>query len=148
MELSVFSGSLLLPDSWNERPEIPKSPPAKRRALSFVRELTSRIQRNQDITFNAVTPRQEPSLGEDRKGLLRFAARNPKHRTTVSGSVGATLETITEWNASESARKSELQQAMAEEVLSLLDFKGSERILDVEQWLGQPTTEDGRYLMH
>ena len=38
---------------------------------------------------------------------------------------------MTEWNAAEYVRRSGLQEAMAEEVLALLDLKGSERILDV-----------------
>jgi trans-aconitate 2-methyltransferase len=48
---------------------------------------------------------------------------------------------MTEWNASEYARISELQQAMAEEVLSLLDLKGSKRILDVGCGNGKITAE-------
>ncbi len=38
---------------------------------------------------------------------------------------------MTEWNASDYSRQSSLQQAMAEEVLTLLDLGGAERILDV-----------------
>jgi trans-aconitate 2-methyltransferase len=38
---------------------------------------------------------------------------------------------MTEWDAAEYARRSSLQQAMAQEVLALLDLNGSERILDV-----------------
>jgi trans-aconitate 2-methyltransferase len=38
---------------------------------------------------------------------------------------------MTEWNAAEYSRRSGLQQAMAEEVLTLLDVEGSERVLDV-----------------
>jgi trans-aconitate methyltransferase len=38
---------------------------------------------------------------------------------------------MTEWNAAEYVRRSGLQEAMAEEVLGLLDLRGSERILDV-----------------
>jgi hypothetical protein len=37
---------------------------------------------------------------------------------------------MTEWNASEYARISTLQAAMADEVLSLLDLKGAEQVLD------------------
>jgi trans-aconitate 2-methyltransferase len=48
---------------------------------------------------------------------------------------------MTDWNASEYARISELQQAMAEEVLSVLDLKGSERILDVGCGNGKITVE-------
>jgi trans-aconitate 2-methyltransferase len=40
-------------------------------------------------------------------------------------------ERMTEWNATEYARRSGLQEAMAEEVLALLDLEGSERVLDV-----------------
>jgi trans-aconitate 2-methyltransferase len=38
---------------------------------------------------------------------------------------------MTEWNAAEYYRRSSLQEAMAQEVLALLDLKDSERILDV-----------------
>ncbi|MGH8514794.1 MAG: methionine biosynthesis protein MetW [Gammaproteobacteria bacterium] len=38
---------------------------------------------------------------------------------------------MTEWDAAEYSRRSGLQEAMAEEVLALLDLEGSERILDV-----------------
>ena len=38
---------------------------------------------------------------------------------------------MTEWDAAEYFRRSSLQEAMAEEVLALLDLEGSERILDV-----------------
>ena len=38
---------------------------------------------------------------------------------------------MTEWNAAEYSRRSSLQEAMAQEVLALLDLNGSERILDV-----------------
>jgi trans-aconitate 2-methyltransferase len=40
-------------------------------------------------------------------------------------------EAMTEWDAPEYARVSGLQQAMADEVLSLLELKGSERVLDL-----------------
>ena len=48
---------------------------------------------------------------------------------------------MTEWDAPEYARLSGLQQAMAEEVLSLLDLKGSERVLDVGCGNGKVTAE-------
>jgi trans-aconitate 2-methyltransferase len=48
---------------------------------------------------------------------------------------------MTEWNASEYARISGLQAAMAEEVLSLLDLQGTEQILDVGCGNGKTTTE-------
>jgi trans-aconitate 2-methyltransferase len=48
---------------------------------------------------------------------------------------------MTEWNASEYARMSALQAAMAEEVLSLLDLSGAEQILDVGCGNGKTTTE-------
>ena len=38
---------------------------------------------------------------------------------------------MTEWDAAEYSRRSSLQEAMAQEVLALLDLKSSERILDV-----------------
>jgi trans-aconitate 2-methyltransferase len=38
---------------------------------------------------------------------------------------------MTEWNAAEYSQRSGLQQAMADEVLALLDLKGSERVLDI-----------------
>jgi trans-aconitate 2-methyltransferase len=48
---------------------------------------------------------------------------------------------MTEWNASEYARVSTLQAAMAEEVLSLLDLKGTERVLDIGCGNGKTTAE-------
>jgi trans-aconitate 2-methyltransferase len=48
---------------------------------------------------------------------------------------------MTEWNAAEYSRISELQKAMAEEVLALLDLKGSERVLDVGCGDGKITAE-------
>src|SRR5438034_9258270 len=41
------------------------------------------------------------------------------------------LPRMTEWDAAEYYRRSSLQEAMAQEVIALLDLKGSERILDV-----------------
>jgi trans-aconitate 2-methyltransferase len=48
---------------------------------------------------------------------------------------------MTEWKAAEYARISGLQQAMAEEVLSLLDLRGTECILDVGCGNGKSTRE-------
>ncbi len=48
---------------------------------------------------------------------------------------------MTEWNASEYARLSALQAAMAEEVLALLDLKGNEGILDIGCGNGKVTAE-------
>ncbi len=48
---------------------------------------------------------------------------------------------VTEWDAADYARISGLQQAMAEEVLNLLELKGSERILDVGSGNGNITAE-------
>ncbi len=48
---------------------------------------------------------------------------------------------MTEWDATDYARISGLQQAMAEEVLALLDLKGSERVLDVGCGNGRITAE-------
>lgn len=48
---------------------------------------------------------------------------------------------MTEWDAADYERISGLQQAMAEEVLALLDFKGWERILDVGCGNGKITAE-------
>jgi trans-aconitate 2-methyltransferase len=48
---------------------------------------------------------------------------------------------MTEWNASEYARISTLQAAMASEVLALLDLKGTERVLDVGCGNGKTTAE-------
>jgi trans-aconitate 2-methyltransferase len=48
---------------------------------------------------------------------------------------------MTEWNASEYARLSALQAAMAEEVLSQLDLSGTQQILDVGCGNGKITTE-------
>jgi trans-aconitate 2-methyltransferase len=48
---------------------------------------------------------------------------------------------MTEWDAANYARISSLQQAMAQEVLALLELKGSERILDVGCGEGKVTAE-------
>src|SRR5438067_10957386 len=48
---------------------------------------------------------------------------------------------MTEWNAAEYYHRSSLQEAMAQEVLALLDLKGSERILDVGCGDGKITAE-------
>ena len=48
---------------------------------------------------------------------------------------------MTEWDASEYARISQLQEAMAAEVLSLLDLKGTEHVLDVGCGNGKVTAE-------
>jgi trans-aconitate 2-methyltransferase len=48
---------------------------------------------------------------------------------------------VTEWDAAEYTRLSGLQAAMAEEVLALLNLKGSERVLDVGCGQGKITAE-------
>ena len=48
---------------------------------------------------------------------------------------------MTEWNAAEYSRHSSLQEAMAQEVIALLDLNGSERILDVGCGDGKITAE-------
>ena len=48
---------------------------------------------------------------------------------------------MTEWNAPEYARIAGLQEAMAAEVLALLDLKGSERVLDLGCGNGKVTAE-------
>ena len=48
---------------------------------------------------------------------------------------------MTEWDAAEYSRRSGLQEAMAQEVLGLLDLKGSERVLDVGCGDGKITAE-------
>ena len=48
---------------------------------------------------------------------------------------------MTEWDAAEYSRRSGLQEAMAQEVLALLDLKGSERVLDVGCGDGKITAE-------
>ena len=48
---------------------------------------------------------------------------------------------MTEWDAPEYARLSALQEAMAQEVLSLLDLKGNERVLDVGCGNGKVTSK-------
>jgi len=48
---------------------------------------------------------------------------------------------MTEWDASDYARISALQKVMAEEVLGLLELKGSERVLDVGCGDGKITAE-------
>jgi trans-aconitate 2-methyltransferase len=49
--------------------------------------------------------------------------------------------TMTEWNAPEYARIAGLQEAMAAEVLSLLDLKGTERVLDLGCGNGKVTAK-------
>src|SRR6266705_5209308 len=51
------------------------------------------------------------------------------------------LPHMTEWNAAEYYHRSSLQEAMAKEVIALLDLKGSERILDVGCGDGKITAE-------
>jgi trans-aconitate 2-methyltransferase len=48
---------------------------------------------------------------------------------------------MTEWNAPEYARVSELQKTMAEEALARLELKGTERVLDVGCGNGRTTAE-------
>lgn len=48
---------------------------------------------------------------------------------------------MTEWDAVEYSRRSSLQEAMAQEVLALLDLNGSERILDVGCGEGKITAQ-------
>jgi trans-aconitate 2-methyltransferase len=48
---------------------------------------------------------------------------------------------MAEWNAAEYARISGLQKAMAEEVLALLNLRGSERVLDIGCGQGKITAE-------
>jgi trans-aconitate 2-methyltransferase len=48
---------------------------------------------------------------------------------------------MTEWDAPEYAQVSELQKAMAEEALALLELKGTERVLDVGCGSGRITAE-------
>ncbi len=48
---------------------------------------------------------------------------------------------MTEWNASEYARLSGLQAAMAKEVLSLLELRGTESVLDIGCGNGKTTSE-------
>jgi trans-aconitate 2-methyltransferase len=55
---------------------------------------------------------------------------------------------MTEWNASEYARISTLQAAMAEEVLALLDLQGAEHILDVGCGNGKTTAEIAARVPH
>ena len=48
---------------------------------------------------------------------------------------------MTEWNAAEYARRSGLQEAMAAEVLALLNLAGAERVLDIGCGDGKITAE-------
>jgi trans-aconitate 2-methyltransferase len=50
-------------------------------------------------------------------------------------------QSITEWDAAGYARQSELQEAMGEDVLALLDVEGSERVLDIGCGDGRITAE-------
>ena len=50
---------------------------------------------------------------------------------------------MTEWNAAEYARRSGLQEAMAAEVLALLNLAGAERVLDIGRGDGKITAEVG-----
>jgi trans-aconitate 2-methyltransferase len=54
---------------------------------------------------------------------------------------GDWIEAMTEWDAAGYAKRSGLQEAMAEEVLALLDLKGSEQVLDVGCGDGRITAE-------
>lgn len=60
----------------------------------------------------------------------------------------ALFEHMTEWAASEYARISQLQETMAAEVLSLLDLKGIERVLDVGCGNGKVTAEIASRVPH
>jgi trans-aconitate 2-methyltransferase len=53
---------------------------------------------------------------------------------------------MTEWDASEYGRISGLQEAMAQEVLSLLNLKGTQRVLDVGCGNGKVTAEIASHL--
>src|SRR5262245_30114843 len=55
---------------------------------------------------------------------------------------------MTEWDANEYSRQSSLQQAMAGEVLALLDLQGTERVLDVGCGDGQITAEVAARVPH
>jgi trans-aconitate 2-methyltransferase len=48
---------------------------------------------------------------------------------------------MTEWDAAEYSRRSSLQEAMAQEVIALLDLNGSERVLDVGCGEGKITAQ-------
>ena len=58
------------------------------------------------------------------------------------------MRRMTEWNASEYARISALQAAMAREVLSLLELKGTEQVLDIGCGNGKTTAEIAARLPH
>ena len=55
---------------------------------------------------------------------------------------------MTEWNASAYAQISALQASMAEEVLLLLDLKGTERVLDIGCGNGKTTSEIAARVPH
>jgi trans-aconitate 2-methyltransferase len=55
---------------------------------------------------------------------------------------------MTEWDAAGYAKRSALQEAMAEEVLSLLHFEGNERVLDVGCGDGRVTATIAERLPH
>src|SRR5690348_12878050 len=55
-----------------------------------------------------------------------------QHRIRNSGEAdGPSRTNVTEWKAAEYSRHSQLQEAMANELLALIDLAGSERVLDV-----------------
>ena len=55
---------------------------------------------------------------------------------------------MTEWAAAEYARRSQLQESMAAEVLALLELKGSEHVLDVGCGDGKITAQIAARVPH
>lgn len=55
---------------------------------------------------------------------------------------------MTEWDAADYARLSDLQRTMAEEVLAMLELKGARRILDVGCGNGKITAEVAARVPH
>src|SRR5262249_4279494 len=87
----------------------------------------------------------------EQKAFIRYSHGAPRMAMTrllASVSRGCRGYPMTEWNASDYSRQSSLQQAMAEEQLSLLTLAGTERVLDVGCGDGKITAEIAARVPH